>query len=125
MSIKMNPEIKAQWVAALRSGEYKQGQGRLNGSLGFCCLGVLCDLAVKQGVTEWELIQESHDPCYTCGGYSSTLPECVGSWAGFPDGPGLGLGPRVTRWPREETLADLNDTGSTFPEIADLIEAQL
>ena len=47
----MKPEIQAEWVAALRSGEYKQGTGVLRSEANeFCCLGVLCDLAVKAGV---------------------------------------------------------------------------
>lgn len=45
---KMDPEIKAKWVAALRSGEYKQTRGMLKkeGPDGpsFCCLGVLADV---------------------------------------------------------------------------------
>ena len=40
----MNPEIKAKWVAALRSGEYKQAKGQLRIGNSFCCLGVLCNL---------------------------------------------------------------------------------
>lgn len=42
----MDPEIKAKWIAALRSGEYKQGTGRLYDDLTgrFCCLGVLCEV---------------------------------------------------------------------------------
>jgi hypothetical protein len=47
-----DPEVKAKWVAALRSGEYLQGQGNLKNSQfvesgiqhRFCCLGVLCDV---------------------------------------------------------------------------------
>ena len=27
MTFKLNPEVKARWVAALRSGEYKQARG--------------------------------------------------------------------------------------------------
>lgn len=35
-------KIKAEWVAALRSGEYKQGTSFLYRSNGtYCCLGVL------------------------------------------------------------------------------------
>ena len=45
----MKPEIKKQWVQALRSGEYKQGRGQLKQGATFCCLGVLCDLAVQSG----------------------------------------------------------------------------
>jgi len=38
-----------QWVKALRGGNYKQGNGALkkelaDGSVGYCCLGVLADL---------------------------------------------------------------------------------
>ncbi len=39
----MNPEIKAKWVAALRSGQYKQGDNWLHNKEtdAYCCLGVL------------------------------------------------------------------------------------
>lgn len=39
--LKMQPELKAKWVAALRSGEFKQGKERLEKDGRFCCLGVL------------------------------------------------------------------------------------
>jgi len=39
----MRKEI-ADWVAALRSGEYKQGRQMLNCDNQFCCLGVLCEV---------------------------------------------------------------------------------
>lgn len=41
------------WVKALRSGEYKQSEGSLKNKDGFCCLGVLCDLAAKDGGAGW------------------------------------------------------------------------
>jgi hypothetical protein len=48
--MKMNPDVKAKWVAALRSGEYKQGPEWLQGESGcFCCLGVLCDILDPEG----------------------------------------------------------------------------
>lgn len=40
----MDPEIKAKWIEALRSGSYKQGSTRLNKGDEFCCLGVLCEV---------------------------------------------------------------------------------
>lgn len=40
----MNPEIKAKWVEALRSGRYEQTSGRLKDGDAFCCIGVLCDV---------------------------------------------------------------------------------
>lgn len=36
----MNKEWAEKWAAALRSGEYKQGTGRLRQGDRFCCLGV-------------------------------------------------------------------------------------
>ena len=56
----MNKEVKQQWVAALRSGEYKQGKNALRRQYEgedaeFCCLGVLCDLAVKAGFSVVEV----------------------------------------------------------------------
>ena len=40
----MNKDTKEKWVAALRSGEYKQCQGELKDSIGaHCCLGVLLE----------------------------------------------------------------------------------
>ncbi len=41
----MDQEVKAKWIAALKSGKYKQGRDRLRGPKDkFCCLGVLCDV---------------------------------------------------------------------------------
>lgn len=53
----MNPEVKEMWMNALNSEEYKQTGGTLketrNGKVvGYCCLGVLCDLAIKAGAVE-------------------------------------------------------------------------
>jgi hypothetical protein len=40
--MKLKPEVKARWLAALRSGEYLRGTGTLyNGCDSYCCLGVL------------------------------------------------------------------------------------
>lgn len=39
-------ELQTDWIKALRSGKYKQGMGFLRDSQdGYCCLGILCDLA--------------------------------------------------------------------------------
>jgi hypothetical protein len=89
----MNPSVKAKWVAALRSGEYKQAVGRLRWkpSGGFCCMGVLCDLYHKEtGKGSWEF-QES-DPkqvgqivggVYTFMGADGYAPPEVCEWAGL------------------------------------------
>ena len=41
----MNADLKARWIAALRSGEFKQAFGELQKNDGYCCLGVLCKVA--------------------------------------------------------------------------------
>jgi len=50
----MKKEIADKWIAALRSGEYKQGMGALHDTSNdsYCCLGVLCkvmDSPIEQG----------------------------------------------------------------------------
>ena len=48
----MTPELKAQWIAALRSGEYTQGRYNLRTREGhYCCLGVLCMVLEKPDLT--------------------------------------------------------------------------
>lgn len=45
-------ELTRRWIAALRSGKYKQGRHYLRSKTDhFCCLGVLCDLYYPDG---WE-----------------------------------------------------------------------
>ena len=46
---KQQKANRKKWVAALRSGKYKQGKGQLYDNLDekYCCLGVACDLFHK------------------------------------------------------------------------------
>lgn len=45
----MNERIKQLWIEALRSNNYKQGkQGLRNTNNEYCCLGVLCDILIKE-----------------------------------------------------------------------------
>ena len=37
-------ELRKLWVAALRSGKFKQGKGHLHKGDEFCCLGVGCEV---------------------------------------------------------------------------------
>lgn len=41
----MDATLKAKWIAALRSGKFKQGRGQLRKGNEYCCLGVLCKVA--------------------------------------------------------------------------------
>jgi hypothetical protein len=124
MSQKINPEVKAKWVAALRSGEYKQCKGRLHSpDGGFCCLGVLSDIAVKHGIGEWRHI--GRGICFISDSSLDEvmLPEAVSEWAGF--GYPERMGGRVSVDNASDCLAAHNDAGRTFAEIADAIEEQL
>ena len=43
-NFKLERNFKRRWVAALRSGKYKQTISHLYDGGGFCCLGVMCAL---------------------------------------------------------------------------------
>lgn len=139
---KLNPEVKAKWVAALRSGEYKQGRSYLHyideGESHFCCLGVLCDLAAKEGLAVPNpdaQVSEEHEVVVKYAGEFSYPPDSVRDWAfeypptdrrydwmvGAEDDDGYG-----GTYIRSDSLADLNDDRElSFAEIADAIEAAL
>lgn len=125
---KMNPQIKARWVKALRSGDYDQGHGRLhqkdpNGVSYFCCLGVLCDLASKENiVSEIVAYTTSDGVSMIYDDDESWLPASVSEWAGV-DHQGFFIeGMHSFEF---STLAELNDSGATFVDIAKIIEEYL
>lgn len=118
----MNKDIKQKWVDALRSGQYKQGYGTLkNGEEEYCCLGVLCDLAVKEGVAQEKLLTYGTALKYYYDGEASNLPGSVVGWASLED-----TLTRVLYKGTTVSLSALNDVeGLTFNQVADLIEEQL
>ena len=113
----MNPQIKQKWVDALRSGEYQQTQNRLHDENGFCCLGVLCDLYLKENQLEWEP-STHYKNVYVFQDMATILPLSVMKWVGVGEG-----NPLVNDG--DSSLAELNDKGSTFIEISNVIEHQL
>jgi len=119
----MNPEVKAKWLAALRSGEYQQGTGTLRARGRYCCLGVLCDIYSREHGIEWgELDPIDWEMKFL--GEDCFLPAPVIKWAGLSDyDPNLRIGGRGTCASRH------NDGDAvparTFSEIADAIEEQL
>lgn len=45
----MTADLKAKWIAALRSGAYKKATGQLTkDGRSYCCLGVLCVVAGRE-----------------------------------------------------------------------------
>src|SRR6478752_1443394 len=81
--LRMDPEVKARWVKALKSGDYQQAEGALVKDARHCCLGVLCDMFAKDhGLKTWNSA--------TLGREGDDLPgdEMYGL-AGFPNEEGM------------------------------------
>lgn len=131
----MNQEIKDQWVNALTNGEYHQGTGELKTLKDeFCCLGVLCDLAVKAGVAKWlyqpstgwllipaNVTMEEAKDVGAVG--SATLPRFVTEWAGMTKHE---HNPTVVRDGDHIALTQANDSLELpFTTIAELIHETL
>lgn len=106
----MDPDIKAKWLAALRSGNYRQGMGWLRTSNGFCCLGVLCDVVEP---SRWGGSHKVNDMLV----WSHDGEDCM-KYQWEIDGGLLGED-------TQEELATMNDDGKPFAEIADYIENEL
>lgn len=106
----MNPELKAAWLTALRSGEYKQGHNLLrrdkNNTTVICCLGVLCDISHSG---QWD----EYNWYWINGIRSQTILP-----APLQDIAHISL-------ETADLLAVMNDSGKSFAEIADYIEANL
>lgn len=121
---KMNPEVKALWLAALRSGEYPQTSRALRDGYGFCCLGVLCDIHTKTtGNGMWSVGGSYSANNHTRG---EIPPPAVVTWAGL-NRPNPDVVKEETQYDTiiYRSLAELNDRGATFEEIADIIEEVL
>lgn len=121
----MNAEVKAKWIAALRSGEYRQGRSKLHieHPNSFCCLGVLCELAIKENVIPAGKINYTGDgvTAYGKNEHTATLPAEVGTWAGI-DSHGTYYDPAIDR---ERHLTGVNDNGTSFADIASIIERNM
>jgi hypothetical protein len=143
--MRMRKSVRRRWVEALRSGEYQQTTGVLaevdgNRVVGNCCLGVLCELARADGVTldlSVRIEERNADDHFvqvdarTYNGAATMPPMAVCEWAGTAE-------PRYEDWKvtvsadvddlyseAHPFLADRNDRGYTFEQIADLIENDL
>lgn len=115
----MDPEWKAEWLVALRSGEYRQAIGQLRLNDSFCCLGVLCDLSAGNGVGRWWrngsgglvfYADDNHHP------EIAHLPESFAERVGLRD---------TAFFSAQSHLITMNDGGLTFVEIANWIEENL
>lgn len=110
----MDKRVKRQWLRALRSGDYEQGEGQLvtqeDDDFLFCCLGVLQNLYhLEKNQTfapkKWKLLYPD---------------KIVLRWAKLKTGRDADESVSAI-----ELLADMNDSGYTFKDIADYIEKNL
>lgn len=105
----MQAEMKIRWLEALRSGKYVQGKEYLRDKNDqYCCWGVFCDLLDPNG---WVMKPGQYGYDYKDAGrcypkndilHDYDIPVC---YAG--------------------KLARMNDHGSSFLKIADVIEGAL
>jgi hypothetical protein len=130
---KMVPEVKGLLLDALKSGEYQKTAGLLkrhndDDTVGYCCLGVLSDVANKQGVcgefkrgtdgagyleSWYDLPEEVNDGFETYVSYNTAfLPNSVAEWSGLDSD-------------IQKTLANINDGSSDFGPVIEYIETNL
>lgn len=117
---KVNKEAIREWVEALESGRYQQTTGTLaqyeeNGSVGYCCLGVACDVFKER----LNLTQKMAGHRILFDNTVASMPFTVSDFLGLPD--------TNVHWPGMNKLVgltQLNDIyGLTFEEIATILRA--
>lgn len=143
---RMNADVKAAWVEALRSGDFLQTTKMLKATsraifghdtdvdpdadkVRYCCLGVLAELAIKAeaidgckeaanrpGIFQFFAYYQNDDGTKD----TKSFPQ---AWETMP-------GYRVQNWAGlvgeiDGYLASANDHGATFGQLADFIEAEL
>lgn len=129
----MNEDIKQDWVINLTNGKYMQGEGELRTNNDeYCCLGVLCDRAVKAGIAKWHFeglsgwfvipVDTTWDGAKSQGTVgSATLPHFIVDWAGLEN-----TNPYVKVEGTNTALSRCNDSLQlSFEAIAERIEADL
>lgn len=136
---KMDPEIKAEWIADLRSGNFNQGrngylcqvdhdyiQGAETGRK-YCCMGVLADQAARKSIID---PPTPFDSGFEYDGNDQYLSAKICEWSGLPESDDDLLADEI-----QSLLASMNDghehsaasdmERKTFSEIADWIEENL
>lgn len=130
----MNPELKKEWVSALRSGKFAQVQGKLknrvNGGYGYCCLGVLCEISpdidmnyhighgrpkilnrdIVKDILEEAYYDDDHEFLIEDEEFDHALRRYFFGQYGYD---------------HHDILVKMNDDGESFEDIADYIEKNL
>lgn len=127
---KLGP-LQKKWIKALRSGKYRQAEGQLceydhHRHYKHCCLGVACELIHGKDFFRKQRRE------FEGGGLSRWESECsvdknIGQVLGEMERKSIGLR-RNDGCPTDDnfnillSLAEYNDEGYSFKEIADIIE---
>ena len=108
----MFTEVKELWIEDLRANPELKGKRQLRDGELFCVMGRLCEVYRKEtGNGEWEGDQFL--------GHFTAMPQKVLEWAGIEE-------PYGDLVLNGENIARINDnTETTFPEMADMIEKYL
>lgn len=108
----MKRALARRWSKALESGLYPQTKGKLRDLNGLCCLAVLCSLHAEDHP---EVAARNTDINFY-EGMSATLPGLVRNWSNISSSNGEFYQGDVFT-----SLSDMNDSGSSFQEIAKVI----
>lgn len=105
----MKKEVKQQWCRALKSGKFEQAKEQLldQDSGAYCCLGVLTRLYCQDKKVPFSKVNGSEP------GENDVLNQKVIDWAGLKEQDPIVNGKTLSQW---------NDTGTSFKEIATLIQ---
>ena len=108
MEYKLEKKFAVKWLKALRSGDYKQGNGFLKSENKYCCLGVACVITMPKAKLDNVGFIEK-EPSGTDKPINTTLynkmPKLLRGSSGFVD-----------------EVSTMNDAGESFDDIADWIE---
>lgn len=103
----MNRKLKLKWIKALRSGRYKQATSSLRQEGAYCCLGVLANVAGCRWLADEPILKGKAVGLRSDeGAYLSPVQFDISSRT-------------------QKKLAEFNDDGKTFDEIADYIEKRI
>ncbi len=111
-------EIQEEWLKALESGRYQQGCGTLRSGGTYCCLGVFCELQSDVTFDALNMQYRQDRDLFT-----AYLTEDLYKRLGLRSKTGELVQPiTFNSYPRR-TLAEMNDNGMTFKDIAAYIRA--
>lgn len=120
---KLDPQVKKEWLAALRSGDYLQANGYLKvlqnrqRKVHYCCLGVVADICKAPFVELPEKNAQVDTNVRQLWGQGNAVNTGALS-------PGFMKSISLDDQAADE-LASMNDNGNSFKQIAKWIEKEL